>query len=126
MKFLHTSDWHVGRTIRNRSRIDEHRAVFAEIVDIAKREDVDALLVTGDIFHERRPSLEAQELVAETLAELARQRIPSVLIPGNHDDPSLLRALKPLGTLAQAHRLTWSKICRADHSVAASREENRR
>ena len=103
MKVLHTSDWHVGRTIRNRSRIDEHRAVFAEIVDIAKQEDVDAVLVTGDIFHERRPSLEAQELVAETLAELARQRIPSVLIPGNHDDPSLLRALKPLGTLAQAH-----------------------
>src|SRR5215813_2675731 len=103
MKFLHTSDWHVGRTIRNRSRADEHRAVFTEIVDIAKQEQVDAVLVTGDIFHERRPALEAQELVAETLAELARQRIPSVLIPGNHDDPSLLRALKPLGALAQAH-----------------------
>ncbi|MBI3797853.1 MAG: exonuclease SbcCD subunit D [Deltaproteobacteria bacterium] len=103
MKFLHTSDWHVGRTIRNRSRIDEHRAVFAEILDIAKQEQVDAVLVTGDIFHERRPALEAQELVAETLADLARERIPSVLIPGNHDDPSLLRALKPLGTLVQAH-----------------------
>lgn len=103
MKFLHTSDWHVGRTIRNRSRLDEHRAVFAEILDIAKRETVDAVLVTGDIFHERRPALEAQELVAEILAELARERIPSVLIPGNHDDPSLLRALKPLGTLVQAH-----------------------
>src|SRR5262245_24863842 len=103
MKFLHTSDWHVGRTIRNRSRIDEHRAVFAEIIDIAKQEQVDAVLVTGDIFHERRPALEAQELVAETLAELARERIPSVLIPGNHDDPSLLRALRPLGALVQAH-----------------------
>src|SRR5256885_16515855 len=103
MKFLHTSDWHVGRTIRNRSRIYEHRAVFAEIVDIAKQEQVDAVLVTGDIFHERRPSLEAQELMAETLAELARQHIPSVLIPGNHDDPFLLRALRPLGTRAQAH-----------------------
>lgn len=103
MRFLHTSDWHVGRTIRSHSRIDEHRAVFAEIIDIANREQVDAVLVTGDIFHERRPSLEAQELVAETLAELARQRIPSVMIPGNHDDSSLLRALKPLGTLVQAH-----------------------
>ena len=103
MKFLHTSDWHVGRTIRNHSRIEEHRAVFAEIIDIAKHEQIDAVLVTGDIFHERRPALEAQELVAETLAELARQSIPSVLIPGNHDDPSLLRALKPLGTLVQAH-----------------------
>jgi exonuclease SbcD len=103
MKFLHTSDWHVGRTIRNRSRSDEHRAVFAEIVDIAVHEQIDAVLLTGDIFHERRPTLEAQELVAETLAELARRQIPSVVIPGNHDDPSLLRALKPLGDLVQIH-----------------------
>ena len=73
MKFLHTSDWHVGRTIRNRSRIDEHQAVFAEIIDIAKRENVDAVLITGDVFHERRPPLEAEELVAQTLADLARQ-----------------------------------------------------
>lgn len=103
MKFLHTSDWHVGRTIRNRSRIEEHRAVFAEIIEMAKGEQVDAVLVTGDIFHERRPSLEAQELVAETLAKLARDHIPSVVIPGNHDDPILLRALKPFGDLVQVH-----------------------
>ena len=103
MKFLHTSDWHVGRTIRSRSRQDEHRDVFAEIIDIARQEHVDAVFVTGDIFHERRPSLEAQELVATTLAELARAQIPSVVIPGNHDDPVLLRTLKPLGDLVQVH-----------------------
>jgi exonuclease SbcD len=103
MRFLHTSDWHVGRTIRNRSRLDEHRAVLAEMIDVARREQVDAVLVTGDIFHERRPPLEAQELVAETLAELARLRIPAVVIPGNHDDPVLLRTLKPLGDLVQVH-----------------------
>lgn len=103
MKFLHTSDWHVGRTIRNRSRIDEHQAVFAEIVDIAKREQVDAVLITGDVFHERRPPLEAEELVAQTLADLARAQIPSVMIPGNHDDPYRLRTLKPLGDLVQVH-----------------------
>ena len=103
MKFLHTADWHVGRTIRNRSRLDEHQAVFAEIVDIAKQEHVDAVLVTGDIFHERRPPLEAEELVAETLAELARAQIPSVVIPGNHDDPARLRTLKPLGDLVHVH-----------------------
>lgn len=103
MKFLHTSDWHVGRTIRNRSRLDEHRAVFAELIAIAKRERVDAVLVTGDIFHERRPPLEAEELVAQTLAALAREQIPSVVIPGNHDDPARLRTLKPLGDLLQVH-----------------------
>ena len=82
MRFLHTSDWHVGRTIRNRSRMDEHRAVFAEIVEIARREQVDAVLVTGDVFHERRPPLAAEELVAQTLAQLARDNIVSVVIVG--------------------------------------------
>ena len=106
MKFLHTSDWHVGRTIRNRSRMDEHRAVFAEIVDIARREQVDAVLVTGDVFHERRPPLAAEELVAHTLAQLARDNIVSVVIPGNHDDAARLRTLKPLGDLLQVHMMT--------------------
>ncbi len=106
MRFLHTSDWHVGRTIRNRSRLDEHRAVFAEIVALAKREQVDAVLVTGDIFHERRPPLAAEELVAHTLAQLARANIVSVVIPGNHDDAARLRTLKPLGDLLQVHMMT--------------------
>ena len=106
MKFLHTSDWHVGRTIRNRSRMDEHREVFAEIVDIAKREQVDAVLVTGDVFHERRPPLAAEELVAHTLAQLARANIVSVVIPGNHDDAARLRTLKPLGDLLHVHMMT--------------------
>ena len=106
MRFLHTSDWHVGRTIRNRSRMDEHRAVFAEIVDIAKREQVDAVLVTGDVFHERRPPLAAEELVAQTLAQLARDNIVSIVIPGNHDDAARLRTLKPLGDLLHVHMMT--------------------
>lgn len=103
MRFLHTSDWHVGRTIRNHSRSEEHQAVFAEILDIAKREQVDAVLVTGDIFHERRPPIEAEEIVAQTLADLARAGIPSVVIPGNHDDAFRLRTLKPLGDLVRVH-----------------------
>ena len=106
MKFLHTSDWHVGRTIRNRSRTEEHQAVFAEIIDIAKQEQVDAVLVTGDIFHERRPPLEAEEIVAQTLADLARAGIPSVVIPGNHDDAFRIRTLKPFGDLVRVHVVT--------------------
>lgn len=106
MRFLHTSDWHVGRTIRNRSRTEEHQAVFAEILDIAKREQVDAVLVTGDIFHERRPPLEAEEIVAQTLADLARAGIPSVVIPGNHDDAFRIRTLKPFGDLVRVHVVT--------------------
>ena len=103
MKFLHTSDWHIGRTIRSHSRNDEHRAVFAEIIDIARQEHIDAVLLTGDVFHERRPPVDAQMLLAETLATFARHKIPVVVIPGNHDDPRLLRALKPWGDLVHVY-----------------------
>lgn len=103
MRFLHTSDWHVGRTIRARSRQSEHEAVLREIIDIAKDQQVDAVLITGDVFEHRIPPGGAEKLVAETLAELAKERIPSIVIPGNHDDPGRLRVLKPLGDMVQVH-----------------------
>ena len=56
MKFLHTSDWHVGKGLRGRSRHDEHREVLAEIVDIARREQVDAVLIAGDLYDSSVPS----------------------------------------------------------------------
>lgn len=99
MKFLHTSDWHIGATIRNRSRDEEHRLVFAEMLDIGKEEQIDALLVTGDIFHQRRPSVSAQGLLGETLAAWAEAGIPVVMIGGNHDDPELLATYGSMGGL---------------------------
>ena len=50
VRILHTSDWHVGRKLRGRSRADEHRAVLAEIEDIARTNEVDLVLLAGDIF----------------------------------------------------------------------------
>ena len=55
MRFLHTGDWHVGKTLKGRSRQDEHEAVLAEILDIARRERVDALLIGGDTFDSVAP-----------------------------------------------------------------------
>ena len=55
VKLLHTSDWHVGRTIRGHSRAGEHRAVLAEIAAIAATEGVDASLVAGDLFDSAAP-----------------------------------------------------------------------
>ncbi len=85
MRFLHTSDWHVGRTIRNHSRIAEFAAALDELVGIARDERVDAVLVTGDLFDQRAANPEAEKLVFGTLAKLASERIPVVAIPGNHD-----------------------------------------
>ena len=49
MKFLHTADWHVGKTLKGRDRLEEQRAVLAEIASIAESHEVDAVLVAGDV-----------------------------------------------------------------------------
>ncbi len=96
MRFLHTSDWHVGRTIRNHSRIAEFTAVLDEVVAIAKDARVDAVLVAGDLFDQRAANPEAEKLVFETLARLAAEGIPVVAIPGNHDLAARWDALRSL------------------------------
>ena len=95
MRFLHTGDWHVGKTLRGRSRAGEHRAVLAEIADIADDRKVDAVLVAGDLFDTAAPGPESEEIVYETLLRLSRER-PVVAIAGNHDNPNRFNAVKPL------------------------------
>ncbi|MGE5597355.1 MAG: exonuclease SbcCD subunit D [Hyphomicrobiales bacterium] len=105
MRILHTSDWHVGRAIRGRSRDDEHRAVLAEITSIARDREVDLVLVAGDIFDSASPSPQAEEIVYEALLELAGSGTQVVLIAGNHDNPGRLKAVQPLLRLAHVHAL---------------------
>lgn len=97
MKVLHTSDWHVGKTIRGRSRADEHEAVLAEIVGIADAEAVDLVLVAGDLFDSAAPPPDAEQIVYRTLLELARGgERPVVVIAGNHDNARRFAAVAPL------------------------------
>ena len=65
MKILHTSDWHIGKKLVKKSRLEEQRAVLTEIGDICDREGVDLLLVAGDIFDTFIPSADAEELFFE-------------------------------------------------------------
>ena len=95
MKILHTSDWHVGRTIRGRSRTDEHREVLAEITSVAGGEAVDLILVAGDLFDVVAPSAESEEIVFRALLDLAAVA-PVVIVAGNHDHPRRLEAVAPL------------------------------
>ena len=96
MRFLHTSDWHIGKTLRGRSRNDEYEQALAEICDIAVSEKVDCILVSGDLFDSFAPSAEAERLVFYFLSELSGRGIPAVIISGNHDHPKRLEALRPL------------------------------
>jgi exonuclease SbcD len=96
MRFLHTADWHVGKTLRGRGRLDEYEKALGQVADIAKQARVDAVLVAGDIFDSPAPPPEAEKLVFDFLARLIREGVPCVLIAGNHDHPKKLLALRGL------------------------------
>jgi DNA repair protein SbcD/Mre11 len=103
MRILHTSDWHVGRTIRGRSRAHEHRAVLTEIVGIAHERDVDLVLVAGDQFDTGAPSPEAEAIVYRALLDLAATGAHVVVLAGNHDNPRRWSAVRPLLELGNVH-----------------------
>jgi exonuclease SbcD len=96
MRFLHTADWHVGKPLRGRSRMEEYAAAVAQVADVAVDHRVDAVLVAGDVFDSPAPPPEAEKLVYDFLARLLAERIACVVIAGNHDHPRKLGALTSL------------------------------
>ena len=99
MKLLHTSDWHLGKRLYGKSRLDEQKTVLAEITDIVKRENIDVLLLAGDVYDTFVPIAEAEELFYETLTTLSKLCVP-VVIPGNHDDAERLTAPRDLARVS--------------------------
>ena len=100
MRFLHTSDWHVGKTLKGYDRLPEQREVLAEIVRIAAERQVDAVLVAGDLYETATPGAEAQQLVVRTLLALRDTGARVVAIAGNHDHAPTLDAYRPLAGAA--------------------------
>lgn len=96
MKFLHTADWHVGKTLKGRNRLAEQREVLAQIVEVAREHDVDAVLVAGDLYDTSAPNSHAQRLVNHTLLNLARDGREVVVIAGNHDHGHTFEAFRPV------------------------------
>ncbi len=103
MRFLHTSDWHLGRQIRGQSRQAEFDAVVHEVVDIARRERVDAVLIAGDTFDTFAPPADAEKLLYEALTMLVRDGIDVVMIAGNHDHAQRMDALTDILRIAGVH-----------------------
>ncbi len=100
MKFLHTSDWHVGKTLKGRNRLEEQRAVLNEIVRAAVENEVDAILIAGDLYENAAPTADAQRLVVRTLLRLAKAGIEVVVIAGNHDHGPTFEAYRPVMDVA--------------------------
>jgi exonuclease SbcD len=108
LRFLHTADWHAGKRLGRISRTAEFEAVFDELVEIAKDQKVDAVLLAGDLWDRPFPPMDAIELVVDVLLRLANTGSKVVAIRGNHDSASLFqllgRLLEPRG-VTMAHRI---------------------
>jgi len=104
MKILHTSDWHIGRSLYGRKRYDEFSAFLDWLTEFIQTESVDVLLVAGDIFDTSTPSNRAQELYYRFLCKVSASCCRHiVVIAGNHDSPSFLNAPKELLRALNVH-----------------------
>ncbi|MCS7073107.1 MAG: exonuclease subunit SbcD [Bacteroidia bacterium] len=102
MKILHTADWHLGKKLYSYPRIDEQKTVLAEICQIAEEEQVDLVLIAGDVYDTLLPPLEAEELFYQTLKILtSKLDCLVIVIAGNHDAPDKITAASPLATTNQ-------------------------
>lgn len=98
MKILHTSDWHLGRSLYGKKRYLEFQTFLDWMLQTIKQEQADILLIAGDVFDTTTPSNKAQELYYQFLCQVSINTTCQhiVIISGNHDSPTLLNAPKTL------------------------------
>ncbi len=96
MRILHTSDWHVGKRLMGRERLDEQAQVLDEIVAICDRENIELVLIAGDVFDTYTPSADAEELFYSKIKKVAGENRAVLIISGNHDDGVRLSSIAPL------------------------------
>jgi len=91
MRFLHTSDWHLGRQFHNVSLLDDQRHALEQVIAITRERQVDVVLVAGDIYDRSVPPAAAVELLDETVHTICHELgVPLIMIAGNHDGPQRL------------------------------------
>ena len=99
MKILHTSDWHLGVKTNGINRLEEQKKVLEEILSIANFENIDCIIIAGDIFNTANPSAEAEELFFNIIEKLSDHGNRFVFVlAGNHDDPTRIEAGLPLAS----------------------------
>jgi exonuclease SbcD len=103
MRFLHTSDWHLGRTLHGESLLSAQREFLTWLVETAELRDVHAVLVAGDVYDRAVPSTDAVELLDDVLTAMAEVGRVVVLTSGNHDSAIRLGFGRSLHRRAGVH-----------------------
>lgn len=90
MKFLHVSDLHIGKRVNEFSMLEEQKYILKVYLEIIDRENVQGVLMAGDIYDKMIPSQEAVQVLDEFLTELVQRQLYVFIISGNHDSPERL------------------------------------
>ena len=97
MRFIHTSDWHLGKHLEGHSRIEEQKKFCRDFIDIVNEKNIDMVIIAGDIYDTSNPPAEAEKLFYKTVSELSADGERCVVvISGNHDSPDRISAVAPL------------------------------
>ena len=125
MRVLHTSDWHIGRTLYGRKRYEEFEAFMSWLAETIQQNEIDALLVAGDVFDTSAPSNRAQELYYRFLCRVAASSCRHVVVvAGNHDSPSFLNAPKELLKALDVHVVGSSTSSPEDEVLVLCNEQD--
>ncbi len=125
LKLLHTSDWHIGRTLYGRKRYEEFEAFLTWLAETIQKNEIDALLVAGDVFDTSAPSNRAQELYYRFLCRVAASCCRHVVVvAGNHDSPSFLNAPKELLKALDVHVVGSSTESPEDEVLVLCNEQD--
>ena len=125
LKLLHTSDWHIGRTLYSRKRYEEFEAFLTWLAETIQQNEIDALLVAGDVFDTSAPSNRAQELYYRFLCRVAASSCRHVVVvAGNHDSPSFLNAPKELLKALDVHVVGSSTESPEDEVLVLRNEQD--
>ena len=123
MRVLHTSDWHLGRTLYGRKRHEEFEVFLGWLAETIRQNEIDILLVAGDVFDTGTPGTRAQELYYRFLCRVAASSCRHVVVvAGNHDSPSFLDAPKELLKALNVH-VAGSAAPRPEDEVLVLRNE---
>lgn len=105
MKILHTSDWHLGHSLYNYDRMEEHRDMLHQMTDIVREHKPDVFLICGDVYHTAQPSSAVQTMLMEALVEIkdANPGMAIVVTAGNHDSGSKLDIFRSPWRILKVH-----------------------
>lgn len=97
MRILHTSDWHLGKTLEQYSRLEEQEEFLQEFIEITQNNNIDLVIIAGDIYDNGNPPAKAEKMFYSTLKNITQSgKTAVIVVAGNHDNPERLVAASPL------------------------------